>query len=170
MDLYYYIYAISDLEDDWVGSLFTNILDISNNWFSTDQMGEQVSWILWQIVPGDGGWYDMLINYRNPSSSTHLHGQDSGMAFAQATDENADHDVRYGESGRGIGGRTGGRGRYGGRTLIGSGTLISMLLSIWYKTLISLTKSETATYSASVVDNTTLFMLLLFHATGTPQK
>ena len=48
--------------------------------------------------------YDMLINYRNPSSSTHLHGQDSGMAFAQATDENADHNVRYGESGRGIGG------------------------------------------------------------------
>ena len=40
------IYAISDLEDDWVGSLFTKILDISNNCFSTDQMGEQVSWIL----------------------------------------------------------------------------------------------------------------------------
>ena len=59
--------------------------------------------------------YDMLINYRNPSSSTHLHGQDSGMAFAQATDGNADHDVRHGESGHGIGGRTGRRGRYDGR-------------------------------------------------------
>ena len=27
------IYAISDLEDDWVGSLFTKILDVSNNFF-----------------------------------------------------------------------------------------------------------------------------------------
>ena len=54
------IYAISDLEDDWVGSLFTKILDISNNCFSTDQMGEQVSWIPWQIMPGDSGWDRLL--------------------------------------------------------------------------------------------------------------
>ena len=55
------IYAISDLEDDWVGSLFTKILDVSNNCFSTDQMGEQVSWIPWQIMPGDGGWDRLLV-------------------------------------------------------------------------------------------------------------
>ena len=54
------IYTISDLEDDWVGSLFTKILDVSNNCFSTDQMGEQVSWILWWIMPGDGGWDRLL--------------------------------------------------------------------------------------------------------------
>ena len=52
---------MSDLEDDWVGSLCSeDSSDISNNGFSTDQMGEQVSWILWQIVPGDGGWDRVL--------------------------------------------------------------------------------------------------------------
>ena len=51
------IYAISDLEDDWVGSLCSeNSSDISNSCFSTDKMGEQVSWIPWPIMPGDGGW------------------------------------------------------------------------------------------------------------------
>ena len=40
------------------GSLFTNILDVSNNCFSTDQMGEQVSWIPWRIVPGDNDGTD----------------------------------------------------------------------------------------------------------------
>ena len=34
--------------------------NIINNYFSTDQMGEQVSWILWQIMPGDGGWDRLL--------------------------------------------------------------------------------------------------------------
>ena len=51
------IYAISDLEDDWVGSLCSeDSSDVSNKCFSTDKMGEQVSWILWWIMPGDGGW------------------------------------------------------------------------------------------------------------------
>ena len=55
------ICSISDLEDDWVGSLCSeDSSDISNNCFSTDQMGEQVSWILWQIMPGDGGWGRLL--------------------------------------------------------------------------------------------------------------
>ena len=36
--------------------------------------------------------------------------------------------------------------------------------------LISLTTSEITTYSASDVDNTTLLILLLFHATGNPQE
>ena len=55
------IYAISDLEDDWVGSLcLEDSSDISNNCFPTDQMGEQVSWIPWQIMPGDGGWDRLL--------------------------------------------------------------------------------------------------------------
>ena len=52
------IYAISDLEDDWVGSLCSeDPSDISNNCFSTDRMGE---WIPWQIMPGDGGWDRLL--------------------------------------------------------------------------------------------------------------
>ena len=55
------IYAISDSEDDWVGSLCSeDSSDVSNNCFSTDQMGEQVSWILWRIMPGDGGWDRLL--------------------------------------------------------------------------------------------------------------
>ena len=55
------IYAISDLEDDWVGSLCSeDSSDVSNNCFSTDQMGEQVSWIPWQIMPGDSGWDRLL--------------------------------------------------------------------------------------------------------------
>ena len=54
--------------------------------------------------------------------------------------------------------------------LMGRGTLISMDLRNWYKNLISFTTSDTATYSASVVDKTTLFILFLFHAIGTPQK
>ena len=54
--------------------------------------------------------------------------------------------------------------------LMGNGTLISMDLRCWYRTLISFTTSHTATYSASVVDKTTLFILLLFHAIGTPQE
>ena len=55
------INAISDLEDDWVGSLCSeDSSDISNNCFSTDQMGEQVSWIPWWIMPGDGGWDRLL--------------------------------------------------------------------------------------------------------------
>ena len=36
--------------------------------------------------------------------------------------------------------------------------------------LISFTTSDNAMYSASVVDNTTLLMPLLFHAIGNPQK
>ena len=40
------IYAISDLEDDRVGSLCSeDSSDVSNNCFSRDKMGEQVSWI-----------------------------------------------------------------------------------------------------------------------------
>ena len=36
------VYAISDLEEDWVGSLCSeDCSDISNNCFSTDQMGER---------------------------------------------------------------------------------------------------------------------------------
>ena len=56
--------------------------------------------------------------------------------------------------------------------LMGRGTLISMDLRSWYKTLllISFTTSDTTTYSASVVDKITLFIPLLFHAIGTPQK
>ena len=55
------IYAISDLEDDWVGSLCSeDSSDVSNKCFSTDKMGEQVSWILWWIMPGDGGWDRLL--------------------------------------------------------------------------------------------------------------
>ena len=55
------IYAISDLEDDCVGSLCSeDFSDVSNNCFSTDQMGEQASWILWWIVSGDSGWDRLL--------------------------------------------------------------------------------------------------------------
>ena len=55
------IYTISDLEDDWVGFLcLEDSSDISNNCFSTDKMGKQVSWILWQIEPVDGGWDRLL--------------------------------------------------------------------------------------------------------------
>ena len=43
--------------------------------------------------------YNMLINYRNPASSTRLHGQDSGMAFAQASNASAHQDIRDGDSG-----------------------------------------------------------------------
>ena len=43
--------------------------------------------------------YDMLTNYRNPSSSTRLHGQDSGLAFVQASNDHAHHDTRDGDSG-----------------------------------------------------------------------
>ena len=55
------IYAISDLEDDWVGSLCSeDSSDISNKCFSTDQMGEQVSWILCRsclvMVDGTDFW------------------------------------------------------------------------------------------------------------------
>ena len=56
-----YSYAISDLENDWVGPLCSeDSSDVSNNCFSTDQMGEQVSWIPWQIMPGDSGWDRLL--------------------------------------------------------------------------------------------------------------
>ena len=54
------IYAISDLEDDWVSSRVLDSSDVSNKCFSTDKMGEQVSWILWQIMPGDSGWDRLL--------------------------------------------------------------------------------------------------------------
>ena len=54
------IYAISDLEDDWVSSCVLDSSDVSNKCFSTDKMGEQVSWILWQIMPGDSGWDRLL--------------------------------------------------------------------------------------------------------------
>ena len=59
--------------------------------------------------------YDMLTNYRNPSSSTRLHGQDSGLAFVQASNDHAHHDTRDGDSGCGTISRAGGRGRHGGR-------------------------------------------------------
>ena len=59
--------------------------------------------------------YDMLINYRIPASSTRLHGQDSGMAFAQASNDSAHQDIRDGDSGQGTNGRSAGRGRHGGR-------------------------------------------------------
>ena len=59
--------------------------------------------------------YDMLINYRNPASSTRLHGQDSGMAFAQASSDGVHQDLRDGDNGRGARGRSAGRGRHGGR-------------------------------------------------------
>ena len=66
--IFIFIYVISDLEDDWVGSLCSeDSFDISNNSFSTDKMGEQVSWILWWIVPGDCGW-DRLLDMLKPST------------------------------------------------------------------------------------------------------
>ena len=46
--------------------------------------------------------YNMLTNYHNPSSSIRLHGQDSGMAFVQASNDHAYQDARDGESGCGI--------------------------------------------------------------------
>ena len=54
--------------------------------------------------------------------------------------------------------------------LMGSGIWISMDLKSWYRNLTSFTTSDTATYSAAAVDKTTLFMLLLFHPIGAPQK
>ena len=55
------IYTISDMEEDWVGSLCSeDSSDMSNNCFSTDQTGEHVLWIPWQIMPDDGGWDRLL--------------------------------------------------------------------------------------------------------------
>ena len=59
--------------------------------------------------------YDMLINYRNTSSTARLLGQDTGMAFAQAVDDDDNQGARQGEGDRGVGGRAGGRGRHSGR-------------------------------------------------------
>ena len=59
--------------------------------------------------------YDMLINYRSTSSTAHLHGQDSGMAFAHAMDDDVNPDIRHNEGGQRVGGRSGGQGCHSGR-------------------------------------------------------